>query len=133
MTGGCHCGAVRYEIDGPIDRFSLCHCDDCRRIGGSAFGAALVLPAAGFRIVRGEEALTPYESSPGKFRCFCSRCGTHIVARMTARPGTVIVRAGTVDGDPGVRPDMHIWVRARAPWYAIRDALPQYEEGYKPA
>lgn len=132
MTGGCHCGAVRYEIDGPVDRFSLCHCDDCRRIGGSAFGAALVLPAAGFRIVQGEAALEPYESSPGKFRCFCRTCGTHIVARMTARPGIAIVRAGTVDGDPGIKPGMHIWVRAHAPWYEICDDLPQFAEGYQP-
>lgn len=133
MTGGCHCGAVRYEITGSIDRFSLCHCDDCRRIGGSAFGAALVLPAAHFRILQGEDALIRYESSPGKFRCFCGTCGTHIVARMNFKPDTVIVRAGTVDGDPGILPGMHIWVDAKAAWYQIRDELPVHRQGYKPA
>lgn len=129
LKGSCHCRAVTWESDGPVVRFSNCHCDDCRKITGSAYGTALVLPAPSFRIVEGEDQLTPYESSAGKFRSFCRTCGAHVVARMVLKPEIVIVRAGSLDVDPGVRPQMHIWVRAKAPWYEICDNLPRHEEG----
>ena len=132
MTGGCHCGAVRYEITGSIDRFSLCHCDDCRRIGGSAFGAALVLPAAHFRILQGEDALIRYESSPGKFRCFCGTCGCHLFSKAAHRPGMIFVRAGSLDDDPPLRPQHHFWVSAKAPWHDICDTIPQHPAGLPP-
>ena len=131
MTGRCHCGGVRYVYDGAVQRFAYCHCDDCRQISGSPFSAAVVLEAAGFRITQGESLLTGYASSPGKIRSFCKQCGTPICARMEARPGIVIVRAGTIEQPPvEVAPQMHIWVNAKAPWHTIDDKLPQYAEGY---
>ncbi len=132
MTGRCHCGAVRYESTGNVVRFAYCHCDDCRKISGSPFSSALVLEAAGFKITQGEDLLTGYVSSPGKTRSFCRQCGAHICARMVARPEIVIIRAGTLDVPPPVSPQMHVWTKARAPWCAICDTLPQYEEGYIP-
>jgi hypothetical protein len=133
LSGGCHCGGVRYELDGPIHRFPYCHCDDCRRIGGAAYAAALVADAAGFRLTAGEPLLTPYASSPGKFRRFCRVCGAHVYATMDRAPAIVIVRAGTLDAvPPDVQPQMHIWVSAKPAWYDIHDDLPQYLEGYKP-
>jgi hypothetical protein len=128
--GGCHCGAVRYELDGSVLRFSLCHCDDCRKVHGTPFSASIVMDKAGFRITAGESAMTAYESSPGKHRCFCSRCGSQIYAKMEKTPAVVVVRAGTLDGDPGIRPQMHIWCGAKAPWDEITDTLPQYDQGY---
>lgn len=130
LTGRCHCGGVKYEAAGAVVRFSNCHCEDCRRICGSPFSAAVVLEREGFRITQGENLLTAYESSPGKFRCFCSRCSSPIYAHMTHRPTIVIIRAGTLDRADGLAPQMHIWVNAKAPWHEILDDLPQYPEGY---
>ena len=132
ITGGCHCGGVRYEIDGPIQRFANCHCPDCRKITGSTYGSALALHPQHFRLTAGQDLLTAYESSKGKFRNFCRRCGSHVFARMDYKPDLLIVRAGSLDGDPGLRPQMHIWVSAKAPWHEIADSLPQYPEGYVP-
>ena len=129
LKGSCHCGAVTFTHEGEILRFSNCHCDDCRKVNGSAYSAAIVAKADGFRVTAGEDKLTAYESSPGKHRYFCSRCGSPIHTVMKARPGIVILRAGTMDGDPGVRPQMHIWVKGKAPWYDILDHLPQHLEG----
>jgi hypothetical protein len=74
-----------------------------------------------------------YESSPGRERCFCRKCGSPLVS--TDRGNVTEVVLGTVDGDPGVRPGEHIFVRSKAPWYEIADALPRFEAwppGMKP-
>lgn len=131
-SGGCYCGAVRYEIRGRLLKFVNCHCSDCRKFTGSAFAAILVTTSKGFTIVSGEDNLVPYESSPGKQRCFCKTCGCHVFARSEQRPGMVLVRAGSLDDDPRMQPQCHIWVKAKAPWHQICDALPQYQEGLPP-
>jgi hypothetical protein len=130
LTGTCHCGAIHYTITGKIIRFANCHCEDCRRISGATYSSALVVESSGFSISRGEDQLTAYESSPGKHRCFCKNCGAPIVARMASRPELAIVRAGLLDGEHGLKPQMHIWVKAKAPWCEIHDDLPQFAEGF---
>ncbi len=129
LKGSCHCGHVKFESTGDILRFVYCHCDDCRKINGTAFSAALVVPSSGFRVTAGNGFMTAYESSPGKHRCFCGRCGSPIVSRMEAKPDIVIIRAGTLDDNPDIRANMHIWVKAKAPWEHIGDDLPQHAEG----
>ena len=129
ITGSCHCGTVKYALNGDMQGFMHCHCHTCRKIHGTTCSSSALLPSAAFEITEGADALTAYESSPGKFRCFCSRCGAHIYARMEARPEVVVLRVGTFDDDPGIRPSAHIWVADKAPWYEITDDLPQFE-GY---
>lgn len=127
--GGCYCGAVRYELDGPPLLFANCHCPDCRKFSGSAFAAVLVVAADGFRIVSGAENLVPFASSPGKHRSFCRTCGCHLFSRAEHRPGMVFIRAGSLGDDPGVKPQCHIWTGMKAPWHDICDGLPQHAEG----
>ena len=130
LTGSCHCGTVKYEVPGKLLRFVNCHCDDCRKFSGSAFASIVVADAAGFRITAGADQVAEYASSPGKRRCFCRKCGTHMFAFGENRPGMVILRPGTLDADPGLRPDLHLWTRAKAPWHEILDDLPRLPEGY---
>lgn len=129
LQGGCHCGAVRYESTGQVLRFVNCHCPDCRKLSGTAFSPVLVVESSGFKIVSGEADVHSYESSPGKQRCFCRKCGSPIFKRIDSNPEIILIRAGSLDGDPGVRPQMHIWVKAKAPWHEICDAVPQSLEG----
>jgi hypothetical protein len=129
LEGGCHCGAVRYESHGRALRSVNCHCPDCRKVSGATYASVLVVESSGFQVTAGEADIVPYHSSPGKSRCFCRRCGSHVFARMDSRPEIVLIRAGSLDGDPGMRPQVHIWVKAKAPWDEILDDLPQFEEG----
>ena len=129
ITGSCHCQTVRFEITAPVRGFMHCHCETCRKIHGTVYGSSALVTREGFNVVAGEEAITAYESTPGKKRCFCARCGTHVYAYFDARPDTVLLRVGTLHSDPGVRPQAHIWVSHKAPWYEITDFLPQFEEG----
>ena len=129
LKGSCYCGTVKYESRGRLFKFANCHCPDCRKFTGSAFAAVLVAEAKGFTIVSGEDHVIPYESSPGKRRCFCKTCGCHLFARAEQRPGMVLLRAGSLDVDPQIKPECHIWVNVKAPWHDICDSIPQYQEG----
>jgi len=130
IKGSCYCGTVQYESQGRLLIFANCHCDDCRKFSGSAFASVLAVEDRGFTIKSGENNLVPYESSPGKHRYFCKTCGCHVFARAAQRPGMVLVRAGTLDDDPRMQPQCHVWVKAKAPWHRICDSLPQYQEGF---
>lgn len=128
IEGGCHCGAVRYRLTGEIGRAMYCHCHTCRKIHGTTHATSGIAPLADFEVTGGENAVVAYESSPGKKRCFCGRCGAHVYAFSETHADVVILRLGTIDGDPGVRPMAHIWMSQKAPWYEVLDDLPRFAE-----
>jgi hypothetical protein len=101
----------------------------CQRASGSAFAANAPARTAYFQLVAGSDLVSEYESSPGKLRAFCRRCGSPIYSRTEADPEVRRVRLGTLDSDPERRPFAHFWVSANAPWHAITDGLPQHPEG----
>src|SRR5436853_6157554 len=100
-TGGCLCGAVRYESAGePL--FSLqCHGRDCQRSSGTAYVAAMRVPAAGFRVTQGAPKRYIARSDAGNAvtRFFCSDCGSPLYIQVASRPDIVGLRVGTLD-DP---------------------------------
>lgn len=130
-TGGCLCGAVRFEIDGPIHNIVYCHCSQCRKAQGSAFATNGIVKAGDFRIVSGVEMLTEYESSPGQMKYFCKICGSPILSKSESRPAQVRVRLGTIESDIAERPMAHIFATSKANWEEITGDLPQYES-YEP-
>jgi hypothetical protein len=130
-TGGCLCGAVRFEIDGAIRDIVYCHCSQCRKAQGSAFASNGNVNSAQFRLVRGEDQLTAYESSPGQFKYFCRVCGSPIMSKLPAVPEQVRVRLGTIESDISERPQAHIFVSSKANWETLCGELPRYED-YEP-
>lgn len=125
-TGSCLCGAVRYEVAGPFDLMAHCHCSMCRKHHGAMFATFLTAPLAGFRWLAGEELVANYHSSENGHRPFCGRCGSAAPTIMR-ETGLVFVPAGNLDGDPGIRPQMHMFTASRAQWFPITDALPQHK------
>ncbi|XYH95341.1 GFA family protein [Sorangium sp. So ce1128] len=113
VSGRCLCSGVRFEITGELGPVIQCHCSMCRRASGTAFATNVPVHADAFRIVQGQELITEYESSPGRRRAFCSRCGSPLYSRMLGRPEIRRVRLGTLEEDPGARPVAHTWVTAR--------------------
>ena len=126
ITGSCLCGAVSYEITGPFNFIGNCHCSMCRKSHGAAFATWGIINPNQFRWTSGEEFVQAYESSPGRQRCFCKKCGSPLVSTHAGTVGEVVV--GTLNGDPAMRPREHIFVGSTAPWYEIGDALPQFEK-----
>jgi hypothetical protein len=127
LSGKCLCGGVRFEITSPLGPVVQCHCSMCRRATGTAFATNASVRSRDFRVVQGAELLSEYESSPGSWRVFCSRCGSPVFGRVPV-VDLVRVRLGTLDGDPGARPIADIWVGSKAPWFAIADALERFDE-----
>jgi hypothetical protein len=82
----------------------------------------------------GQESITEYESSPNRRKCFCSKCGSQLFIRRTDRPELIVVALGAIDGEAHIRPERHVFVASKAPWYAICDALPQFKvyPGFEP-
>jgi hypothetical protein len=125
-TGGCLCGGIRFSIDGELQPLQLCHCIDCRKAQGGAFASVLPVSANAFTLQAGEELLQRFESSPGKERVFCGRCGSPIYSRRISRPGAFRIRAGLMDQPLPVRPAFHQFVANKANWWNIDDDLPQF-------
>jgi hypothetical protein len=128
LEGGCLCGGVRYEITGPLESASYCHCTRCQRRTGTAASANASVSADGLRILQGEELVREWTPPDGATKCFCGVCGGALWSRNTAT-GAYGIRLGTIDGDPGVRPQLRQFVAYAAPWEAIPDdGLPRYDE-----
>ena len=128
IEGACLCGMVRYEIAGEPRWMYQCHCGKCRAATGAAFATNVIVHAGKFRVTAGKEVLKGFESSPSKFRYFCSNCGSPIYSQGEKTKQIVSVRSGTLKQDPGVRVAYHAFVASKAPWVEIRDNLPQYSE-----
>src|SRR6266478_5531882 len=129
LTGTCLCRKVRFEIRGELGSIVYCHCESCRKAQGTAFVANAPVADEAFAVTSGADLIAKYESSPGKYRCFCRNCGSPVYSYRASIPGTVRVRLGTLDGDPVLRPVLHSWVGEKAPWFEITDGLPQFRTG----
>jgi len=128
LKGSCLCGGIQYEIDAELGPITNCHCSQCRKASGAAFASNASVPAASFRFISGANLLKEWESSPGKRRCFCARCGSPILKRNDDHPEAVRLRLGTLETDPRLKPSRNIYVGSKAPWFEITDTLPQFRE-----
>ena len=128
LAGGCLCGSVRYEISGELFMAAYCHCSMCRKAHGSAFCPRSLVWAKDFCWVQGNDSVADYNSSPGVHRTFCRRCGSPLIAFSDQYPTIFNLPLGTLDADPGIRPEAHWHVASKAPWFEITDGLPQYQE-----
>ena len=127
-TGGCLCGAVRYEVEGEIAPIQLCHCGQCRKAQGGPFAANAPVSAAGFRLLRGAEALKEYRASPGKRRVFCGACGGPIFSQRDETPETLRLRVGALDDTTGLTIGFHIQAASKAAWWPIDDDRPRFPD-----
>lgn len=126
MKGSCLCGAIEYEVDSLDMPISHCHCVTCQKAHAAPFASTAGVMLENFRWLKGEEVLASFESSPGKQRHFCPQCGSHLVAKRENQ-AHLIVRVATLDDDPGLTPQSHIWVLHDKAWLSY-DGVPTYEE-----
>jgi hypothetical protein len=123
-TGGCLCGAVRYECGPPLSPPCLCHCESCRRASGAHLVAWATVRRVSFIVVSG--ALRQFVSSPPVVRQFCERCGASITYWNEESPDTIDVTVATLDAPESMAPADHIWMEDAASWDRPADGLPQF-------
>ena len=127
VSGGCACGAVRYECTAsPL--FALnCHCRDCQRETGSAFAAILGVPSASFRVTRGSPKYFDLVADSGYTtrRAFCAECGSPLFGEPGSAPGMVTIRAGSLDDGSIFKPTRDIYTSRAQPWHVMDPALPK--------
>ena len=132
-TGSCLCGGVRFRIDGALAPIQVCHCGQCRKAQGGPLATNIPISADQVHWQAGRELLSQFESSPGKLRAFCSRCGSPVYSTRSSLPNVLRMRVGLLDEPLEVSIAFHQQVASRAAWWpAPSDDLPQYDAA-KPA
>lgn len=128
-AGGCLCGALRYEVRGEPLAVCACHCTDCRRRSGSAFGLTLFAAREQVALVRGQAAHHDYAGADGRrWRgACCGTCATRLWSESPRKPEVLFLAAGTLDDTAGLSPVAHVWTRSAQPWVAIPDGVLAFE------
>jgi len=129
IKGSCLCQAVSYQFRGPEYVFQYCHCSRCRKFTGSAHASNIIVHPEQFEWLSGEDQVGRFEHPQAKHfaTCFCKKCGSSLP--WLSQSGTaVIIPAGTLDEDPGIKPSQNIFWKDRVHWREAVEELPQYDE-----
>ena len=133
-TGGCACGAVRYELTERPLIVHACHCRDCQRVTGGAFVINLWVEARFVKATGAAPASFRLRGGSGKGHdvSFCAACGTYVWSRYHVVPGDCLfVRAGTLDDPAAVTPDVHLFTRTKVPWLALPEGARAFPGSYR--
>jgi hypothetical protein len=131
LQGGCRCGAVRYTVAlETLPRTYACHCRDCQTWSGSAFSQQAFLPDAALSVT-GPVTIYEFTNPSGRVSTqrMCGVCHTRIYNSNSARPGVVVVRAGTLDRSDALDVAAHIWVKRKQPWLNLPEDVATWPEG----
>ena len=128
LTGSCLCGAVKYEVTGEAKRFYHCHCSRCRKATGTGHASNIFLQPAELRWLSGQEHIRAFKI-PEALRFtnqFCDICGGRL-PRQPQASDTVVLPAGSLDGEAPLRPQARIFTGSRASWSCAGDEVAAYE------
>lgn len=127
--GGCQCGAVRYELTGPVLKVYVCHCNECRKQSASAFGISVFMPREALRVTRGTLRWWSRPADSGRVVdcAFCPDCGSRLWHQRAAQPEVITVKAGSLDEPIDIGGAVHIWASRKLPGVVIPATAVQYE------
>jgi hypothetical protein len=128
FTGGCVCGAIRYEVSAePLTMFN-CHCRDCQRTSGGAFSAVVYVPRKAFKITQGTPHYysTKSEIVGGNKRGFCPECGSRLFGGETDEGQGIL--AASLDDPTLFKPEVNMWTSDAQPWDQMDRNLPKFEK-----
>lgn len=118
ITGGCVCGAVRFECSAAPIMMLKCHCRDCQRVTGGPYAPAVIFPFSAFRVIEGkiEHYSTQSESGGQNLRGFCPTCGSRLTGAESPEKGIIGVLASSLD-DPSIfKPTLEIYTSDAQSW-----------------
>ena len=129
VTGGCYCGALRFKAQGDPIFKGQCHCRECQYISGGHPNVVMGMPEPGFSYVKGAaKSFRRKDLTDPVTREFCAECGTHILAKSSKVPGTVLIKVGTFD-DPSLfgGPQMVIFTIDKQAFHHVPEGVPSFE------
>jgi hypothetical protein len=132
FTGGCACGAIRYEVNAePIAMFN-CHCRDCQRMTGGAYTPVVYVPAKAFKLTKGAPCFynTSSEAMGDNKRAFCPECGSRLFGAITEQARGIT--ASSLDDSTLFKPQFEIWTSEAQPWDHMDPKLQKFEK-YAPS
>ena len=127
--GGCQCGTIRYEVVGDPLMVVVCHCSDCQRQSGSAFGMSFIVARESFRLLHGKVKTFTRKADSGRAATstFCPECGTQIYQEPDFLKDMVSVKPGTLDDTSFLRPTLQTWVGRKHAWVSLPADIPTFE------
>jgi hypothetical protein len=130
FTGGCMCGAVRYECSAEPVMTANCHCRDCQRATGSAYVSVLFVPRNAVQIT-GEVKYYDVKGDSGNIlsRGFCPTCGSRLFGKPAVMPDLMGILPGSLDDPSSHRPARDIYTASAQPWDYMNPALPKFPKG----
>lgn len=127
LTGGCNCGALRFELSEPPVGSIFCHCKRCQKRTGTAFSVTALCAPGSFRLIEEGNADRAWSAGDGWTKHFCVNCGGHVFTTNPDNEELISVRMGSFDQDPGIRPAAHQFTDYAASWLPIPDdGLPRF-------
>jgi hypothetical protein len=127
LTGGCLCGAVRYELKSDPSDSGWCHCRTCQLFGGAPALAFTSVAREDFVWTKGEDQVRWVQTSSFGRRAVCSECGTPLQVQVSYQPETVDFPITTLDDPAAVAPEFHIFWGSKVPWFNPADDLPKHD------
>jgi hypothetical protein len=128
FSGGCRCGAVRYESKAEPLRVVHCFCTDCQKINGAQMSTNVIIPRGAFSVTAGSAAcyVTVGDSGNEVRRFFCQTCGSSLWSEPAIIPDVVIIKAGSMDDSSWLRPSASIYLDSAPPWASVPDGIPGF-------
>ena len=129
VTGGCYCGEVRYEADGPQEAAFQCHCRECQYLTGGNANIVVVFAESDFRYTKGlASSFARLDLENPVTRHFCGACGTSIGSRSPSRPNSMIVKVGTLDNPGEYQAQAAIFTCDRQAYHYIPNNIPSFDK-----
>jgi len=122
-TGGCFCGAVRYEAEVSLHEAYYCHCKACHKLSGTPAQVDVFVKPGTLRFTKEEPRF--FQTSPFAKSGFCQHCGSRLVFIPTEKDDWTSVMVGSLDHPERAVPREHICVESQLPWYKPADDLPR--------
>ena len=121
LTGGCQCGAIRYQLSEQPLTLYVCHCTECQRQSASAFGMSMPVRRSALAITGDAPSRWGRTTASGQqVDChFCAVCGTRLFHVPANHPKIASLRPGTLDDTTWLRPVAHMWTRSAQPWVEV--------------
>jgi hypothetical protein len=131
-NGGCGCGAVRYQLKGQPLFTHACHCTECQRRTGGAFGLTMMIERTQLLVSQGElkTVVVKTDSGNAKTSYFCPGCGVHVWNERDRDSAVCAFRPGTLDNSRGITVGAHVWTCSKQSWLKLDPSIPAFDKMY---